>query len=398
MLAIKKILAMIWLFIPGVLMGSGIIFLVNHFLLPPKITSQLKKPFSRQAVLSATKSTKQVIGYLPFWNLKEVNRIPFDNLSLIYYFGLPAKSDGNFDKTDPGWTKMNSDEFKILKQKTKRLGITLLSLDQDVIAGVLASSSRKNRLIDNTMAVMKNVGFTDLNIDIEYVGPAPEYLIDSFTKLVSDLTEKVHNQIPGGTVTVAMYADSANKPRIYDVEKIGKIADGIVIMAYDFYRMSSIKAGPVAPLFGKEIHYYDVYSSINDFMMKSPKEKIILGVPFYGYEWPVENNQPNAFVLPNRTFGPAISSYKRTMETAKENNVSVNFDDATKSPWFSWYDKSSRSWRQVWFENERSLGLKLDMINQLDLGGLAIWALGYDGPNSDPLWNVLSDKISPLNN
>jgi spore germination protein YaaH len=46
----------------------------------------------------------------------------------------------------------------------------------------------------------------------------------------------------------------------------------------------------------------------------------------------------------------------------------------------------------VYFENSRSLSYKLDYVNQLNLGGIAIWALGYEG-DSRELWDVVNRKL-----
>ncbi len=88
-----------------------------------------------------------------------------------------------------------------------------------------------------------------------------------------------------------------------------------------------------------------------------------------------------------------VSSYGRSVETAEKNNCLINFDDESKSVWFSYFDKQHHTWRQVWFENQKSLGLKFDLVNQTNLGGIAIFALGYDGKDAKSLWDEVKLKL-----
>jgi len=44
---------------------------------------------------------------------------------------------------------------------------------------------------------------------------------------------------------------------------------------------------------------------------------------------------------------------------------------------------------QIYFDNETSLRLKLDFVRDANLGGIAIWALGYDN-NVPWLWPTIA--------
>ena len=347
-----------------------------------------------------TKRTNEIIGFLPYWNLKSVSYIPYDKLTTIYYFAIDIDGEGNFNQDDAGLHKLKSEEFKTLRSyatnfPTLRLGTTIVSLNADDIAQVVNSPARQKKLINNTVSLMKREGFQDLNFDFEYLGDFDKSTQRNYTLLVRKLTETVHKEIPGSRISFDTFADAVVKTRIFDIPEIAKIVDRVIIMGYDFHRTSSIKAGPIAPLFGKEKYEYEIYQSVVDYLRHVPNEKLILAVPFYGYEWPTQDPNPNSYVV-GSVRGPEIASYKRSLETAEKNNTSVNFDDHSKSAWFSYFDKESNTFRQVWFENERSLGLKFDLINQAGLAGAAIWALGYDGENNNLLWKTVKEKLLPL--
>lgn len=375
-----------------VLLGLGILGIVvvqRSDTLPLRLPNYLPGETRR--------TNQEVVGFLPYWNLKNTSELDISALTTIYYFAVDINADGSFNTDDPGWGRLASPEIKNLKLRMKnsgiRWGLTIVNLDQNSIAKNINNETGRKRLIENTVQLMKDRGFQDLNIDLEYVGDPDPGLTQDFTDLVTDLTDTVHGSIPGSKVSLDAFADSVIKPRIFDMKRLGEIVDQVVIMAYDIHRLNSINAGPISPLFGKEKYEYDVTTAVKDYLGAVKSDKILLGVPFYGYEWPTENNEKGAFVIKSYR-GAEISSYHRSTETAKENNASINFDDESGSVWFSYFDNKSQTWRQTWFENERSLGLKIDLMKQAKLGGMAIFALGYDGVEAGPLWQGIKEKLS----
>ncbi len=392
----------------GILIGALFAIPVLYFsnLLPqitPPLSTQVKatgniRPFNSSSVkvLSESTSPKQVVGFYPYWNLDKVNDVDLSQLTTLYYFALDLNADGSFNKTDPGWSRLSSPDYQTLKQKIlhtpTHLGLTIINLDPNSIAQNINSQAHQQKIITNTLQEMTSGNFQDLNIDLEYSGTPDSALTQQFTGFVQKLTSAVHESIPGSIVTIDTYANSVAKPKIFDIKSLGQIVDGIVIMAYDINRLDSLRTGPISPLFGNGKYAYDVTTSVNDYLSIVPPEKILLGVPFYGYEWPTLDNTPNSFVV-NSSHGPEISSYSRSLTTAKDHSASLIFDDESKSVWFSYFEQSSHTWRQVWFENERSLGVKFDLVNDLKLGGIAIFALGYDGKDAGPLWHEVKLKL-----
>lgn len=380
------------LFLTKIILGIGFLAVVAAVVVMlAKTGGNVLSPIYGPGKSRAT-AKKEVAGFLPYWNLKTANELDLSELATIYYFAVDVNPDGSFNTADPGWT--NLDQLRRIKSKVKkRWGVTIVNLDQNSIAKNINNETRRKNLINNTVKLMKDEGFQDLNIDLEYTGEPDAGLTRNFTDLVTDITDTVHREIPGSKVSLDAFADSIARPRIFDMKTLGQIVDSVVIMAYDIHRLNSATAGPIAPLFGKGKYEYDVTTAVKEYLTVVPPGKIRLGVPFYGYEWPTVDNTKGAFVIWSG-LGPEISSYHRSVQTALENNASINFDDESGSVWFSYFASESGTWRQVWFENERSLGLKLNLVNQQKLGGVAIFALGYDGKEAAPLWQVIRELLS----
>jgi spore germination protein YaaH len=382
----------------GTLIGilSTVAFLTCFILIPEGVQALIKRIRGKGQLNASAQAPKEVAGFYPYWNLSKVGEVDLTNLSTVYYFAVHLRRDGTFNDNEPGISGLNSDNGRLLKEKVlqngARWGVTIVNLSANSITRNINNPARQQTIVYETIKLMKQEGFTALNIDFEYLGRRGNTRKESFTSFAQKLTDSVHREIPGSTVSFDAFADSAKKPRIIDINSLGEILDYVIVMGYDFHSIASRVAGPVAPLTGKERYGYDVTSSVSDYLSKVPPQKLLLGVPFYGYDWPTQNDEKGSVVVSSPQ-GPKVSCYARSIETAQKNNSSINFDDESKSVWFSYFDKQHHTWRQVWFENEKSLGLKFDLVNRTNLGGIAIFALGYDSKEAKPLWDEVRLKL-----
>ena len=164
------------------------------------------------------------------------------------------------------------------------------------------------------------------------------------------------------------------------------------MMAYDFYYPGSDTAGPTAPLYGfdegKGPFWYDVSTAVSDFLTVAPSDKIIMGVPYYGWNYPMADPSPHGV----RAYGRAVST---TNEKAENNRLlSVTpiggWDSQAQVSWRGYWDENG--WHVVYIEDEKSLSVKYDFAKSKNLKGVGVWALGFDA-QSDKLWSVLASKF-----
>jgi spore germination protein YaaH len=216
----------------------------------------------------------------------------------------------------------------------------------------------------------------------------------------------MHQSLPGSNVTVSVYASAAKFPKIYDIGAIAKATDGIFMMAYDFATSGSDNAMPTDPLYGyKEGKYwYDVSTAVEDFAKVMPKNKLILGLPWYGYDYPV--SQPSVKAAKDdgyysyywyrgrkyRTFVARPQAHASTYALAKSNIApdQEGWDEEAQVGWKAY--KDSDGWRMIYLDDEKSLGIKYDFAKQQGLGGVGMWALGFDDGSTE-LWTLLEDKF-----
>jgi PKD repeat protein len=116
------------------------------------------------------------------------------------------------------------------------------------------------------------------------------------------------------------------------------------------------------------------------------KEKIILGLPYYGMEWNTSSE-----VVPSSTTSYVSSrTYKTIRANASGNYSNRQWDNSGLCPYYTYY---SSNWRQCFVDDEESLGYKYDFVNMMGIAGIGIWALGYDDGYTE-LWDLIREKFT----
>ena len=371
----------------------------------PAFKNLIGKILGSENKASARPLRKEVFGFLPFWTLDKKIHFRYELLSTIAYFGVDINSEGEFikerdnGKTDGAWAGWISDDFtqvinQAKKYKTKIL-LTIKGFDNETIEKLLNCSKCRSNLVNGALKEIKNRKADGVNLDFEYVGTPDDDLVFRFTQLVKDFVDVFHDEIPGSYVSVSTYAKSAADKKLHDIKRLSSITDSFFIMGYDFFRPVSTYAGPVAPLGGAEKYGYDLKTTVADYLKLAPANKLILGLPYYGYDWPVEKNEPNAKTLEgsDETGYANMSSYVNSQYDPLNDNKARSWDSDAQVPFYSWFDKDHKVWRQAYYEDVRSLGLKYDFIKEKNLRGVGIWVLGYDGSYPE-LWDLLEEKFT----
>lgn len=345
-----------------------------------------------------SRNHKVVYGFLPYWNSKKFILQP--ELTHLAYFSLTIGGDGSLltridGDPDPGYHRFQSDEIEATflsarKQNTK-VELVLSQFDNDDIVSLLQSQKAQQNVLTALDSILISTPIDGINVDIEYSGEVTPLLRQKLTQFMQLLSKHIAEKYQGVTLSIDMYASASENKHIWDIHPIAQTVDYVVVMAYDFHRRSSSTAGPVAPIFGgKKVWDSDIAQHLKEFITLIPKEKILLGVPFYGYEWQTTSDEAQAHTFPD---SGSTASFERVQELLLKKNelqVSEHWNEEALSPYLSYIERGKTY--VVYYENSRSISYKLDLANQLDLAGIAIWALGYEG-NSRELWDVIERKF-----
>ncbi len=327
----------------------------------------------------------EIVGFLPYWLLNKADKDYSQYITTLTYFGLALQKDGTIKKLnnpqeeEPGWTTLKGNTFAArmadAKKHNLKQSLLVISGDDGAIGDMIADPVRSaNNVVADVAPIMKDKGFTDLNLDIESFMDASESARANFTTFVTTVKQlAIEKQL--GTVTLDLIPISLVKNKIYDAKALGAIVDRIVLMTYDYHYTGSFTSGANAPIggAGKTIEY-DAETAIKEALKAMSAQKILLGIPLYGYEWETLDAATESATIPG---GSSIASSRRVSEfLAACATCSARFDPVAREPYVIYPENDY--FNQIYFENEASMKEKIALAQKYHLGGVALWAFGYE--------------------
>jgi len=357
------------------------------------------------------KDHKIIYGFLPYWNLddfkieKELTHLSFFGLNITANGEIATKdSNGNLD---PGYRIINEDKFLELATQMKaqngQVEVVLKQFDADDIAAFLNDEQAHLNFFNSLDSLLLAYPISGINIDIEYSGENSQKLRPSLVQFMRELDEYLNTKYKHVSVSLDVYASAASDEQsIWDIKALNQYVDYIVVMAYDFHQRSSEQAGPVAPLFSEDGKWNkDINQNLKIFLEQMPREKILLGLPFYGYGWQTDSSDPKANTYKNTGFTVSYKKVKDLLNLSEGGQASESawlgatqikksFDNDALSPFIT-YQQDDELYT-IYYEDPESIAYKLEYARQLDLAGIAIWALGYED-NERELWEVIANGI-----
>lgn len=341
---------------------------------------------------------KVVYGFLPYWNVQTATLQP--ELSQVSYFSLIFDHTGHIvdrvgNSAEPGYHRLQSDDFINVIQAAQKnhtqLEIVLAQFNPEEISAFLLSPSSQETLLSELNSILLEYPFSGVNVDIEYSGTVTPNLQSDLTSFIHNLNLNLKNRKAPVHLSIDIFASAGDNTHLWNLKDLQNDVDSFVVMAYDFHRASSNLAGPVAPLFGgKKLWDSDITEHLKTIIGSVPASRILLGVPFYGYEWETTSRDPQAQTIPDTGSTASFDRVQSILTQKEELEVQEGWSDEALSPYLS-YKKNNKIY-MIYYENSRSLSYKFDLVNQLDLGGIAIWALGYE-KGSRELWDVIQHKL-----
>jgi len=368
----------------------SLICFITYLLLPPRPPLS---PLSFPSLSSpaAPDRTYLILGFLPYWNLKKLSPASLTSITHLAYFTLHLTEDGeilklvNRKEEDPGYTNYK----RIIANETNypNLILTFMPEDQTALTSILNSPTTRSRAISSISSKLINSQAAGINIDFEPLGSLPPSLRNNFTLFIRDLNQTLPSSIH---LSISIYPSAASRVRIWNLSELTPLTDYFVVMTYDYHLPTDKKAGPNAPLRGAgDIFEHDILKNLAEISKLVPAEKILLGIPFYGYEW--ETTTSEKYI--STTTRGSVASLERIQQLIDENTLELLWDRNSLTP-YALRKEDGEIISQIYYESIDSIKLKLDLVKQAGLGGIAIWALGYEGENP-LLWQTISSLNTP---
>ncbi|HJZ45555.1 MAG TPA: glycosyl hydrolase family 18 protein [Roseiflexaceae bacterium] len=242
----------------------------------------------------------------------------------------------------------------------------------DPVPAILLNADRRSQHVRNIVEEVLNNDYDGIDIDYEALDSS---LRDEYSAFIAELARALHAQ--GKQLTIAVHAkdcDYCGLGGFQDWKALGQAVDRLRIMTYDFSWRGG-GPGPVAPL-------YWVNSVAEYAKSVVDPAKVVIGVQFYGYDWPASGGDASAYTW---------EDFKSIIDTYKPEVNLVETDSSGRTVQENKISYSTRQGRRIaYFATSRSLAAKLELVQRVDLAGIAIWRLGGEDPQN---WDVIRGKL-----
>ena len=294
-------------------------------------------------------------------------------------FNSVTANAGNLNVISPTWFKLCDNEGGYTSfasadyvQKAHDRGLEVWALIENIeykdsisMYEILSSTTTRQKLIDSLMNDLITYGIDGINVDFEQLSMDCG---EHFVEFIRELSVACRKN--GKVLSVDNYV-----PRdfndYYDRKEQGIVADYVIVMGYDEHYAGSKEAGSVA-----SIDY--VEDGIAQTVKEVPAEKVINAIPFYTRIW--------------ETTGDGISSQAVDMVTAEQfisnHGIAAEWDETTCQNYGEYTSGDSRY--QVWLEDADSIKVKLNVMENYGIGGVAEWRLGFEKPE---IWDVIGEYL-----
>ena len=228
-------------------------------------------------------------------------------------------------------------------------------------ATLYSSKKARTNMVNTLINDAEKYGFDGINLDFENIKSAyaKDYL--QFVRELSIACER-----KGLVLSTDNYKPEAYN-RCYNLKEQSRFVDYVIVMAYDEH-YAGTDAGSVASLpFVKE--------AVEDTVQLVGKEHVIAGIPFYTRIWTTTDGN---------TTSRAVGMQAAVDQLNSDGQVALWNDDCGQ--YVASYTVGN-STRQIWFEEEKSIEAKMQVIQENDVAGVAGWKLGLE---KSSVWSVIS--------
>ena len=266
-------------------------------------------------------------------------------------------------------TDIDNEAYNLMKKNSIRILPMLNNVDLNRLDGtfdprildaVLNNPVKRERLINDISAKLKQYGFQGINIDFEELNDKVTGAVLSFQQ---ELYKRLHAE--GMLLTQDVMADDDD----FNLKKLSECNDYIFLMAYDQHYSSSVP-GAVS-----DQHW--VEKELDEVAKDVPPEKIILGMAGYGYDWP-ENDTA------------ATVTYQEALSIAKKFNGAIDFDNDTYNCNYEYTDYN-KVHHTVHFMDAAGLYNIMRFADEYRTAGVALWRLGAE---DERLWKFYNRDLA----
>ena len=377
-----------------------------------------------QAALGGTGTTAsqfEFSGWIPYWRAATgtADVIPhLSQLTSVMPFGYTMKKNGTLADTakltEEPWTSF----IAAAKKANVRVVPSVMWGDGETIHQILSNTATRIALEDEIANIVKQNGFDGIDIDFE---AKKHETVDYFSTFLKGLDMRLGNKWLYCTVEARMPLNHRFSPGAAippdamdyanDYAQMNKYCDRVEIMAYDQgtidVYLKGIRPAPYAPVADPEW----VESLVTLAAQSISKDKLIVGIPTYGYEYQISLLPDASFtykvlwpfnpryatdiaaqfgITPVRTAAGELSIITTAATPPPEDSESTQTQQATPSPVIqspASLISAIRTFNYLTWSDAKAIANKVALARKLGIRGVAVFK--FDGGQDPAMWDVL---------
>lgn len=312
------------------------------------------------------------------------------------YFGNPSayvqrvqQTQGSLNEISPNYFNLNADgslnftgsSISSFVSQMHQQGVRVvpfLSNHWDRELGRAALQNRR-KLAEQIARAVEQYDLDGVNVDIENVTHQERNAYSEFVELLRDKLPE--DKILAVSVAANPYGYTQGWHGSYDYARLGKSADYLMLMTYDEHYQGSA-AGPVSSRSFLE-------RSIQYALRYVPKEKVVLGLPFFGRIWSDSGTLMQGHGVSEAQIEALIAAYRGRVDrdsASGSTRASITITAGDPKPTINGITLTSGNYT-IWYESEASKKDQLALVEQYDLLGAGSWSLGQENPR---VWDYYS--------
>jgi chitinase len=309
--------------------------------------------------------SKVVIGYYPSWEKDtfDCSKIQYQHLTFLAHAFTKPDSEGNLIVDDD---YVYPELVETAHANNVQVIMSIGGWENcEGFPGMASTAANRERFINQVIEFCQTHNYDGVDIDWEYPSNPEEK--QNFVYLAKELSTALKEQNPPLLLTMATPAGDFWAKWI-NFEEVMEYFDYVGCMTYDFHGEWSDHSGHNSPLY---TCHYDFCGSIDDsyryyLSRQVPKEKLLLGVPFYGRSFDCSD-------LYQRFQKSQYYGYKEILNLINAGWSRI-WDDCAKVP----YIRNPENTKIISFDDEQSVTLKCRYIKEKEVAGVIIWEISED--------------------
>lgn len=359
-----------------------VILILSTLLLLIIIGSLLKKHvLDKRDEDNSSKISFTTSAWIPYWDFSrgletlQSNQEDFNSVSPVIYEPL---ENGDLKELNG----KNYQKIQAYSQENDIKFVPSVALfDHNISSDILNDEKYLNNHIEKIVLSIKNNKFDGIDLDYESTKLEDKEKYQEFISRlgteIAKLEETEGRELTFSVTvlakweTIRVYPSLKETRQVQDWEYIAEHADEIRIMAYDFFNQYSSEPGPIAPTFWIE----DI---LNKAVKEIPKEKIVLGIHTYSYNWAASDIKLDlrSILGTEAKLQADAYTYDQVQEILNKYPHTIHKNTFWGEKYIE-YQREEKD-RILVYTDAETIQMRRDIAKEYGIKGVSYWRLGGD--------------------